>query len=188
MTIFVGGVHGAGKTFLAKPACENLGLVHATASQLIRSERGHASWADDKTVSDVEHNQRALINAVRRVRENGGQLVLDGHFVLRKDIGVHERLEASVFADLECRSVLLVQCDAAAVLERLLLRDGGTNWSIQEVGAFIQAEAAHGALVADRLGVAFVLLTNPTAEEFEAHLLKQSEAHSAKPKKRSLLL
>lgn len=36
MIIFVAGVHGAGKTFATKPACQKLGLVHATASQLIK--------------------------------------------------------------------------------------------------------------------------------------------------------
>ena len=39
MTIFVAGVHGAGKTFATKPACQKLGLVYATASQLIQEER-----------------------------------------------------------------------------------------------------------------------------------------------------
>ena len=36
MTIFVAGVHGAGKTFATKPACQKLGLVYATVSQLIQ--------------------------------------------------------------------------------------------------------------------------------------------------------
>lgn len=61
MTIFVAGVHGAGKTFVTEPACQKLGFVHATASQLIREERGHATWDAAKVVSDVDQNQAALI-------------------------------------------------------------------------------------------------------------------------------
>ena len=40
MTIFVAGIHGVGKTFLAQPAAARLGMRYATASQLIREERG----------------------------------------------------------------------------------------------------------------------------------------------------
>ena len=54
MTIFVAGVHGAGKTIATKPACETLGLTYATASQLIREERGQASWDATKMVLEAQ--------------------------------------------------------------------------------------------------------------------------------------
>lgn len=48
MTVLVAGAHGVGKTFLAKPAAERLGFRYATASQLIREERGHATWTETR--------------------------------------------------------------------------------------------------------------------------------------------
>jgi adenylate kinase len=57
MTIFIAGIHGVGKTYLAKQAASEMGLKYATASQLIREERGHASWDSNKRVDEVENNQ-----------------------------------------------------------------------------------------------------------------------------------
>jgi len=44
MTIFVAGIHGVGKTYVAKPVAQRLGLRYATASQLIREERCRETW------------------------------------------------------------------------------------------------------------------------------------------------
>ena len=169
MTVFIGGVHGAGKTFLTKPACEKLGLVYATASQLIREERGLTTWAYDKTVSDVDENQFALIRAVDRISAEGQCLVLDGHFVLRKAAWEHERLSLEVFRALRLSSVLLIQSPALVVLDRLAAR-GDTSWEAAEIAQFCAAEFAHGSLIAEQLGVSFELLESPNAAVLERRL------------------
>ena len=64
MIVFVGGIHGVGKTYLGEPVAKTLGVRHATASQLIREERGLQSWGSDKRVSDINDNQRALVSAM----------------------------------------------------------------------------------------------------------------------------
>jgi len=169
MTIFVAGVHGAGKTFLARPACERLGLVHATASQLIRQERGLTTWSDDKTVSEVDENQRALISAVRRISAEGRQLVLDGHFVLRRAAWTHERLSMDVFRDLRCSAVLLIQSPIPVVIERLVAR-GDTSWDEEELSRFGEEEVAHGSQIAGQLGIPIEVLDSPTLGFFEDRL------------------
>ena len=68
MTTFIAGIHGVGKTYLAKPAAVRLGMTYATASQLIREERGRASWDASKMVDDVASNQAALVAAVSRIK------------------------------------------------------------------------------------------------------------------------
>lgn len=85
-------------------------------------------------------------------------------------------VQIGVFAALGCRSVLLVQSNAAVVLERFLARDCATNWGIQEVEAFTRAGALRSALVVDPLGASFILLTKPAAEEFDAQPLEQWSA------------
>lgn len=169
MTVFIGGVHGAGKTFLTKPACERLGLVYATASQLIREERGLATWSDDKTVRDVDENQFALIRAVNRISAEGRRLVLDGHFVLRKAAWEHERLSLDVFRELGFSSVLVIQNPVLVVLDRLAAR-GDTSWNATEVAQFCAAEAAHGSHISEQLDVSFELLESPNADIFESRL------------------
>lgn len=174
MTIFVAGVHGAGKTFAIKPACQKLGLLHASASQLIRAERGRATWEGMKIVSDVDQNQEALISAARRVRESGTTLVLDGHCVLRRAPGTHERLPIDVFRALECSSVLLIRSPVSVLLERLHARQD-MSWTEAELAEFSKAEDAHSAEVAEALRIPLKILDSPTTQEVETWLKQLSE-------------
>lgn len=174
MTIFVAGVHGAGKTFAAKPACEKLGLIHATASQLIREERGQASWNAVKVVSEVELNQLALVSAARRVQERGAKLVLDGHFVLRRAIGDHERLPTEVFRALGCTAVLMIRCPVPVLLERLQARED-MSWSEAELAIFSEAEEEHGTRVARALNIPIMILNMPSPQEVETCLQRLAE-------------
>ncbi|MCU4120996.1 ATP-binding protein [Variovorax sp. N23] len=173
MTIFVAGVHGAGKTFATKPACLRLGLVHATASQLIREERGLVAWDATKVVTDVDQNQLALIAAARRIRNGGGTLVLDGHFVLRRAPGEHERLSIDVFRALDCSSILLFRCAVRVLLERLQARQD-TSWNAAELADFSEAEEAHGVEVANALNIPLVALDMPNSEQVDAVLERLS--------------
>lgn len=177
MTIFVAGVHGAGKTFATKPACQKLGLFHATASQLIHEELGQATWDGMKMVSDIDQNQAALISAVRRMRESGSILVIDGHFVLRRAPGTHERLPIDVFRALECSSVLLIRSPVPVLLERLHARQD-MSWSEAELADFSKAEDAYSAEVANVLGIPLKTLDSPTAQEVETWLKRFCDPRS----------
>lgn len=180
MTIFVAGVHGAGKTFATKPACQKLRLVHATASQLIKEERGQATWDGGKIVSDVHQNQAALITAVRRIRESGATLVIDGHFVLRRAPGIHERLPLDVFRALECSSVLLIRSPVQVLLERLHARQD-MSWTVAELFEFSRAEDAHSAEVAEVLGIPLKILDSPSVQDVETWLERHSKGEGSSP-------
>lgn len=164
MTIFVTGVHGVGKTFASKLACHKLGMVHATASQLIKEELGQATWDGRKIVSDVGQNQAALISAIKRIRESGAKLVLDGHFVLRRAPGCHERLSVDVFRAMECSSVLLIRSPVTILLERLRARQD-MSWTEVELADLSRAEDIHSAEVTNMLGIPLKTLDSPTVQE-----------------------
>lgn len=172
MTIFVAGIHGVGKTHLAKPAASRLGLRYATASQLIREERGRGTWDQSKRVDEVELNQLALVAAMSRLRSAGERVLLDGHFVLRTSVGVHERLPAAVFRDLGCKVVVLLTCAPQTVLARLSSR-GDESWSAAEINQFGESEAEHAASVSAVLGLSLTTLHEPTAQEFDATLRRE---------------
>lgn len=44
MTVFVAGVHGVGKSYLCQNYALKYGVVHESASALIRRERSLAEW------------------------------------------------------------------------------------------------------------------------------------------------
>ncbi|MDI4633138.1 AAA family ATPase [Pelomonas sp. V22] len=164
MTVFLAGVHGVGKTYLAKQACESLGVRHATASQLIREERGSASWTAEKLVQEIDANQVALVTAVNRIRELGHQLLLDGHFVLRTQPSVHESIGAEVFGQLGIKAVIVLTAPDELVLSRLRERSDQT-WTAEEVGELAKIESAQAAAIAKKLMLPCVSLHCPSVEK-----------------------
>jgi adenylate kinase len=169
MTVLVAGVHGVGKTFLAKPVAERLGYRYATASQLIREQRGHASWTETRQVTQIDENQVALVRAVARILDGGEQLLLDGHLVLRARPNHHQLLAESVFLGLQCRHIIILTAPAEVLLARLKARDDET-WTLQELDSFSEAEVAHGVHVAGCLGITLTVLDSPQGEDLEAAL------------------
>ncbi len=169
MIIFIGGVHGVGKTYLGAPAAQSLGLRHATASQLIREERGLQSWDAYKRVEGVAENQAALIAATRRLHSMGEKLLLDGHFVLRGTNGEINEIESTVFHDLKIGAVLLLHASADVVFERLRAR-GDQSWTEPELRILAEKEEAHARRVASELGISFTHLNSPNLSEFRAAL------------------
>lgn len=170
MIVFVGGIHGVGKTFLGGPAAKHLGIRHATASQLIREERGLQSWGSDKRVTGIDENQAALISAMARLRAEGRRLLLDGHFVLRRVDGRLTEVDVQVFRDLQIGALLLIATNIDVVIHRLLER-GDCSWSESELRRLAEFEEAHARLVATELRLPLKHLINPTREEFVATLM-----------------
>lgn len=160
MIVFVAGIHGVGKTYLGAPAAKNLGLRHATASELISEERGLQTWGADKRVKTVEENQAALIAATRRLHLKGEKLLLDGHFVLRGANGEINEIETSVFDDLQIGAVILLDVNVNIVFERLLAR-GDQSWTKSELRLLAQREEVRARQVISELGIPFRYLDNP---------------------------
>lgn len=171
MTLFVGGVHAVGKTFVLKPVCEGLGVRHATASQLIREQRGLANWTVSRQVDDIDENQQALVAAVRRLDEGGETVVLDGHFVLRRGVNVHEKIGGETYAQLMVRGVILLEAPSATIADRLLQR-GDRTWTLAEIEVFAQMELEHAEAVCRQLGVSLARLCLPTELEVQDAVTK----------------
>lgn len=165
MIVFVGGIHGVGKTYLGTPVAKQLGMRHATASQLIRDERGLQSWGTDKRVEGVDENQAALVAATNRLRSSGQKLLLDGHFVLRGTDGKFNEINPQVFRDLQIQAVVLLHTCVDLVIERLRAR-GDTSWTKSGLQVFTEREDAHARRVSAELGTAFRYLASPSESEF----------------------
>lgn len=175
MTLFVAGVHAVGKTYLLKQVCANEGYRHATASQLIKEQRGLANWTVSRQVDCVEENQRALVAAVERLNSRMQTLVLDGHFVLRVGVNRHQAIDVDTFAKLQVTGVLFLEAPPEVVAARLAQR-GDETWGADELAAFAQHELTHAQAVCLHLDVPLVRLTMPTVEQAShaLHGLKSS--------------
>jgi adenylate kinase len=129
-TVFIGGVHGAGKTTFSRDLAPLLGASHVTAGALIRET---ASTSDTvtvgiggKAVPDVDANQLLLLRGLELLKARIGSrpVLLDGHFVLLDATGAVAEIPLAVYEAIAPIAVLLVEADAGTIHRRLVKRDG----------------------------------------------------------------
>jgi adenylate kinase len=174
MNIFIAGIHGVGKTYLASKALPSMGFVHTSASRIIKDELAHANWNSEKHVENVDINQAALISGVKRLNLASQKLLLDGHFVLLDGTSKFSSLKSDVFAQLALDGVLLIEASSAVIAERTLQRDGRVS-TISFLDAFAEAERTHASEVCKTLGIPLKILFEASAEEFNDALTNLSK-------------
>jgi adenylate kinase len=165
MNIFVAGVHGVGKTYLASRLPATLGLIHTSASKLIKEERPMPNWSADKRVRNVDGNQIALAGAVKRYNSAGTRLLLDGHFVLLNSRGEFSRLGTEVFRALNLDGVVLLESDIDTIAVRIRQRDG-RELDIGHTAEFLAAERTQAQMVCVELGIPLRILNAPSPSVF----------------------
>lgn len=127
--LFVGGVHGAGKTTISTLLAERLRAFHVTAGQLIRETAGSnysvTTAPGNKTVSNVDANQELLLQGLDlcKARVGRGTIILDGHFSLLSSDESVSVIPLSVFRAIAPVGVLLVESENAKIHARLVSRD-----------------------------------------------------------------
>lgn len=178
MNIFLAGIHGVGKTYLAERLPTGGGLLHTSASRLIKEERSLPGWGADKHVSDVDENQIALAKAVRRHNVSGTALLLDGHFVLLDKEGLFVLLGVEVFETLNLSAVVLVEAQTEVVASRVRQRDG-LDRSPEWLAEFMAKERTQAELICGRLHLPLRILTSPSEGDFAAAIADSTRDHGA---------
>lgn len=146
--IFVGGIHGVGKTTMCAAIAAELGVEHLSAGEMIRAYR--RDTADTcKAVRDVQGNQDTLVEALeqRVIASNG--LLLDGHFCLLHNGNIVD-VPTATFVGLRPIGCIVVVDDVNAIAARLLARDG-TCYSPDLLGAMAQSEIRRATEVCEQI-------------------------------------
>lgn len=165
MNVFVAGIHGVGKTYLASRIPATSGLMHTSASKLIKEVLSLPEWETDKLVADVDRNQLALANAVAKYNAKGTALLLDGHFVLLGKTGESIPLRADVFKTLNLSKVLLIEADPTVVEQRIQNRDG-LRRDFDWLAAFMHQERLQAEAICTELNVPLCILESPDVDKF----------------------
>jgi adenylate kinase len=163
--VFVGGIHGAGKSTISRDLSSRLSAAHTTASALIRSSaaEGHAVTVSDrdKGVPDVDANQALLLRGLRTYRSrlvrSDQPLVLDGHFCLLGATNAAADVPVEIFAAIAPVALVLVGVDPKIAVERLTARDGSAP-SLATMAGLAERERRHAETVADWLAVPLLLV------------------------------
>ncbi len=148
--IFVGGIHGVGKSTLCDSTFAPAGYHCVTASSLIRLHKSHSDR--EKLVDDIPDNQKALIEQLKLEKDSRSHLLLDGHFCLLNGEGAVEPIQIEVFEAMSPSYLVLVKCDPKVVAARLTNRDR-KEWCPEMLREFQEAEEKHAERVAEALQV-----------------------------------
>lgn len=119
--IFIGGIHGVGKSYFCEQITKQTGLKAYSASKLI-SELKQEQFNSDKLIADIGGNQNYLLNAVGKISDK--EYLLDGHFCLLNSAGEVERVPLDTFKQLPINAIMVIYDDVSKVVERLNTRDG----------------------------------------------------------------
>lgn len=165
MRIFVGGVHGAGKSTLCSVyASLYPDWTYKSASTLITEALGRRNWTANKRVGDVESNQQALVDALSDPKYKE-KLILSGHFALLNKQGRCVSVATDVFACLNLTAVILLDAIPELVLPRL--RSQGLEITLEEIKTLAHEEKAKAQLVCSRLDLPLKILQHPSLHKFE---------------------
>ena len=80
--IFIGGIHGVGKTTLCGKVLAKVNASYYSASELIDKLNPNSISKSSKSVTDIEGNQNNLITAIDNYVDTTQLCLLDGHFCL----------------------------------------------------------------------------------------------------------
>jgi len=154
--IFIGGMHGVGKTTSCTHAAKTLNISHFSASQIIRNNNVSGSSDIEKRVVDLADNQRALIAGVQSILASEHQILLDGHFALQARDGIEE-IPVRVFEMLRITGIVLFTDEPREIANRINQRDA-IKYTTEAVAIQQMAEVKHASHVAQKLMIPLVTL------------------------------
>lgn len=149
--IFVGGIHGVGKSYFCEIVKNKLGIKSYSASQLITSRRNRG-FAADKLVPDIDDNQLLLAAAVDELRRVEREFILDGHFCLLNAEGIISRIPLDTFISLTPGMIILLTEKPEVIANRRLWRDH-VQQNVSDIKDFQNAERKYAEEVAAQLGI-----------------------------------
>lgn len=166
--IFVGGVHGGGKsTFSAvvKQKCRSIECL--SCSKIIKWEN-----PSHKEVENVEKTQDALLANLPYFIDQDKNYLLDGHFCLLTEQETIERVPMEVFEVMSPSLIIVMKEEPAIICQRLNKRDSH-NYPIELVMNFQKEELKSAAEVADTLGVPLEICNRENSEDIIEYVKMQ---------------
>lgn len=155
--VFLGGIHGAGKSTICKKIFEGLGYQCLSASSLISA---YGRKTDHKKLVDhIEENQLVLLEAINKAKATNWRLLIDGHFTLINGQGEVEPIDVEVFRAMRPNQLILIKGKCDQIAQRLQSRDK-KSWTKSFLTKFQKAEEAHARYVAKSLGVPLRIISN----------------------------
>jgi len=161
--IFIGGIHGVGKSTICTEIRKENAITYLSASELIK-------WADmnedpkNKNVMDVQVTQDKLIVGLNSIQAVDDNYLLDGHFCLLIENNEISKVPVSLFQDINPEILCLITGNVEEINQNIVRRDG-KSYGVELLMKMQDEEIKHATYISDVLGVPLILGTN---EDFSA--------------------
>ncbi len=119
---FFAGVYGVGKTTICNEVTSRTGIPSYSASDLISSQISE-NYGAQKSVTNKEKNQYALIAAINKMPPKEEKILLAGHFCIFNKQNEVEILPEFIFPLLGIKKIFLLITDADTIIKNLYNRD-----------------------------------------------------------------
>jgi len=159
--IFIGGIHCAGKSVFSSRLVTRFDVQHVTASALIKQR---VALKNDKSVTNVQHNQDVLIEAVEELPRTSSTVLLDGHYCLINKNYQIEKVPLETFKQLNPKGLIVV-CDRPDIIRQRLHERDGTEKSEKAIAEFQRSEKEWASEIARELKVPLIQFMSPDADE-----------------------
>lgn len=165
--IFVGGIHGVGKSTVCKLVSEKIELEYLSASDVLK-------WRDikpdykDKNVEDIDFTQDRLILGLNEAVKKDKRYLLDGHFCLFNATGEVSRIPLKTFTEIRPILVCSVLGDPADVAQRLNTRDS-KKYNLDMLHSMQEEGRLYGSIIARTLEIPYIEISNS-----QSHILEHN--------------
>lgn len=150
--VFVGGVHGVGKSTFAnsiREKCPNMECL--SCSTIIKWEN-----PANKKVEDVSETQNTLLSNLSYFVDQDKSYILDGHFCLLTEQGGIESVPIDVFEAISPSMIVVLKEEPCIICQRLAERDS-YHYSLELIAEFQKKELNSANEVAESLGIPCVV-------------------------------
>lgn len=120
--VFVGGIHGVGKSTICKNICEKLAIDYLSASEVLKWSKLNKD-TKNKKVENINYTQNLLINGLKEHVKSKNKYLLDGHYCLLNSEGNTEKIPFNNFEKINPRALCLIITDVAEIQRNLENRD-----------------------------------------------------------------
>jgi adenylate kinase len=128
---------------------EQMEIPFFSASELISKARNSA-FKKDKTVLDIDENQKYLLAAVNKLREDHPCFILDGHFCLLNELSEVQRVPYDLFLYLKPEAIIVLTEKPDIIVKRRKERDG-INILVNSIENFQNEEVLYAKEVSENL-------------------------------------
>lgn len=155
--IFVGGIHGVGKGTFCKKIAKELDYVHLSASKVLKWDEICVSKS--KRVINFATTQERLINNLKIIISEDKKYLLDGHFTLLDSGGKPQRIEETVFYEINPISIIVLSCVPQIIYERLSNRDC-IKYDLSTLEKMQKMEISFAKEISDKLNIPLFIVND----------------------------